>query len=411
MQNAKCKMLASAIAGQWIFGIILALLGQLFGIPAATEHLHLDLPAQARLLLTLFTGQLLFTAAVGRIVDRIGSTRVLGTGSLLMSAAVFLLALAPGFGQAAVAALIMSLGGACVNAAANTLVSTVYGNLRGPMLNVLGVFGAAGAVSVPLAFSGATTYPHVRGRLIALAAACGSIGVLQLLQPAPQSDVPGQPAPGVSRAVPRDPWLLALVVVLVIDFGAEAVMAGWIAPYTLAAVPLASPTTMLGFYWGALASGRMLMPLVLARTTKLVLLATAASVAALGLLAISAVRTPLSLALCVAVTGLTLSPMAPTTLSVAGTVTSDTRAPSSAFCWRSASSVPSSCRGRSLALPARRVFARACSSRVRPPSSWRRCSGASQREVSGHERTRSGGQTDDRGRRVVRSRRHPHRYD
>jgi hypothetical protein len=59
MQNAKCKMLASAIAGQWIFGIILALLGQLFGIPAATEHLHLDLPAQARLLLTLFTGQLL----------------------------------------------------------------------------------------------------------------------------------------------------------------------------------------------------------------------------------------------------------------------------------------------------------------------------------------------------------------
>jgi nitrate/nitrite transporter NarK len=317
-KNEKCKMMASAIAGQWIFGIILALLGQLFGIPAATEHLHLDLPAQARLLLTLFTGQLLFTAAVGRIVDRIGSTRVLGTGSLLMSAAVFLLALAPGFGQAAVAVLIMSLGGACVNAAANTLVSTVYGNLRGPMLNVLGVFGAAGAVSVPLAFSGASTYPHVRGRLIALAAACASIGVLQLLQPAPQSDVPGQPARGVSRAVPRDPWLLALVVVLVIDFGAEAVMAGWIAPYTLAAVPLASPTTMLGCYWGALASGRMLMPLVLARTTKLVLLATAASVAALGLLAISAVRTPLSLALWVAVTGLTLSPMAPTTLSVAG---------------------------------------------------------------------------------------------
>ena len=317
-QASRARVMASAIAGQWIFGIILALLGQLFGIPAATEHLHLDLPAQARLLLALFTGQLLFTAAAGRMADRIGSTRVLGAGSLLMSTAVLLLALAPGFGQAAIAALIMSLGGACVNAAANTLVSTVYGNMRGPMLNVLGVFGAAGAVSVPLAFSGASTYLHVRGRLIALAAACASIGVIQLLQPAPQSDVRGQPARGVSCGALRDPWLLALVVVLVIDFGAEAVMAGWIAPYALAAVPLASPTTMLGFYWGALASGRMLMPLALARMTKLVLLATAASVAALGLLAISAARTPLSLALWVAVTGLALSPIAPTTLSVAG---------------------------------------------------------------------------------------------
>ena len=310
--------MASAMAGQWIFGIILALLGQLFGIPAATEHLHLDLSAQARLLLTLFTGQLLFTAGVGRIVDRIGSTRVLGAGSLLMSTAVFLLAFAAGFRRAGLGTLVMSLGGACVNAAANTLVSTVYGARRGPMLNVLGVFGAAGAVSVPLTFSGVTTYDQVHGRLIALAAACGSIGVLQLLQRAPHTEVPVKPARGVSRAALRDPWVLALAVVLVIDFGSEAVMAGWIGPYTLAAVPSASPTTMLGLYWGALASGRMLMPLVLARMTKLVLLASAASVATLGLLAISAARTPLALGLCVAVTGLTLSPMAPTTLSVAG---------------------------------------------------------------------------------------------
>jgi MFS family permease len=315
---SQARLMAAAIAGQWIFGIILALLGQLFGIPAATEHLHLDLPAQARLLLTLFTGQLLFTAGVGRMADRLGSTRVLGTGSLLMSAAVFLLAFAPGFRHAALGAFVMSLGGACVNAAANTLVSTVYGNRRGPMLNVLGVFGAAGAVSVPLAFSGVSTYQQVRGRLIALAAACGSIGVLQLLQRAPHSDGPVQPARGVSRAALRDPFVLALAVVLVIDFGTEAVMAGWIGPYTLAAVPSASPTTMLGLYWGALASGRMLMPLILARMTKLVLLATAATVAALGLLAISAARTPLILALWVAATGLALSPMAPTTLSVAG---------------------------------------------------------------------------------------------
>ena len=86
---------------------------------------------------------------------------MLAAGSLLMAAAVFLLASAGGFRQAMIAALLMSLGGAGVNAAANTLVSTVYGDRRGPMLNVLGVFGAAGAVSVPLAVQ---RRHHVRSR-------------------------------------------------------------------------------------------------------------------------------------------------------------------------------------------------------------------------------------------------------
>jgi len=99
--------MASAVLGQWIFGVILALLGQLFGIPAATRHAALDLDAQARLLLTLFTGQLLFTAGAGRIVDRLGSTRVLAAGSLVMAAAVVLLAYADGFRQALIAAVLM----------------------------------------------------------------------------------------------------------------------------------------------------------------------------------------------------------------------------------------------------------------------------------------------------------------
>ena len=94
---------------------------------------------------------------------------MLAAGSLLMAAALFLLAFAGDFAQAMFAAVLMSLGGAAVNAAANTLVSHLYGERRGPMLNVLGVFGAAGSVSVPLAFSGVTTYEQARTRLLVLA--------------------------------------------------------------------------------------------------------------------------------------------------------------------------------------------------------------------------------------------------
>jgi MFS transporter, FHS family, glucose/mannose:H+ symporter len=318
LSESRTRLMASAVAGQWVFGIILALFGQLFGIPVATAHAGLDLDAQARLLLTLFTGQLLFTAITGRAVDRLGSTRVLGAGSLVMGAAVFLLASAAGFRQAMIAALLMSLGGAAVNAAANTLVSTLYGARRGPMLNVLGVFGAAGAVSVPLVFSGVITYAQVRTRLLLLGGACALAGVLHLLQSRPAAAGMTAAPKGTTRAALKDPWVLALAVVLIIDFGNEAVMAGWIAPYTLAAVPPASPTAMVGLYWGALVAGRVMTPFVLARISKLVLLGLASFAAAAGFAAISTARTPVTLALAVLLTGLAIAPMAPTTLSVAG---------------------------------------------------------------------------------------------
>jgi fucose permease len=109
-----------------------------------------------------------------------------------------------------------------------------------------------------------------------------------------------------------------LTVVLVIDFGNEAVLAGWIAPYTLAVMPGASATVMVGLYWGGLAAGRVAMPLVLARISKLVLLGLASTTTALGFAAVSVAPTPLLLALFVLGTGLALSPVAPTTLSVAG---------------------------------------------------------------------------------------------
>ncbi len=315
---SRSRLMASAVAGQWIFGIILALLGQLFGIPAATAHAGLDLDAQARLLLTLFTGQLLFTAIAGRVVDRLGSTRVLAAGSLVMAAAVFLLASAAGFRQAMIAALLMSLGGAAVNAAANTLVSLLYGARRGPMLNVLGVFGAVGAVSVPLLFSGVTTYAQVYTRLLLLAGSCAVAGVLHLLQPRPAAAGAIAPPKGTTRAALRDPWLLALSGVLIIDFGNEAVMAGWIAPYTLAAVPHASATVMVGLYWGALAAGRLVTPLVLAHVSKLVLMGIASFAATAGFAAISTARTASTLGLAVLLVGLAIAPIAPTTLSVAG---------------------------------------------------------------------------------------------
>ena len=109
-----------------------------------------------------------------------------------------------------------------------------------------------------------------------------------------------------------------MILLLILDFGNEAVMAGWIAPYTLAAVPRASATMMVGLYWGALAVGRMLMPFVLARMSKLCCSDSRRRSPRRASLPSASQRTPLTLGIVVLLTGLAISPMAPTALSVAG---------------------------------------------------------------------------------------------
>ena len=238
-----------------------------------------------------------------------------------------------------IATLLMSLGGAAVNAAANTLVSTLYGDRRGPMLNVLGVFGAAGSVSVPLVFSGVTTYAQVHTRLLLLGGACGLAGVLHLLQPRPtRAGVIAAPR-GTTRAALKDPWVVALTLLLIIDFGNEAVMAGWIAPYTLAEVPdgvchadggavLGRPRR--GSCPDAVRAGAHLE----ARAPRDCFVGRHGGVCGDQHGADTRSRS----ALAVLLTGLAIAPMAPTTLSVAGDRYPRNTGRCSACCCRSGSS-------------------------------------------------------------------------
>src|SRR4029453_18615031 len=59
------RLFAPATAGQFIFGIVLALPGTLFGTPAWTTAVGCDVAAQANLLVVFFTGPLTCTAAAG----------------------------------------------------------------------------------------------------------------------------------------------------------------------------------------------------------------------------------------------------------------------------------------------------------------------------------------------------------
>jgi fucose permease len=306
------------MAGQFLFGITLALFGTLFGIPAFTKALGLELGMQANLLVALYAGQMLFTAVAGRLVDRFGALRLLATGAGLLSASLALTGMAGSAAPALVAASVMSLGGAAMNAGSNVLVSDTYGDERGPMLNIVALFGALGAISVPFAFAGVDTIGEARTRLLALAAFGLLTGIGHLAQRQPAVASHERDARPSTRAILADGWIVALIVLLAIDFGLESIAAGWFSTYTLATFPGGPGTMMVGIYWTALMVGRLLGPALHARMPKLPILATAGLVVSLAFAGVSAAPSVPLLGVVVALAGLALGPIGPTVLSVAG---------------------------------------------------------------------------------------------
>lgn len=311
------RLFLLAVAGQFLFGIVLALPGTLFGLPAWTAALGFDIAAQARLLVVFFAGQFVFTALAGSLVDRVGCQRVLSLGSLLMAIAFVRLAGATAASAAMGPAILLAAGGASINAASNTLVSVTYGERRGSMLALMATFGASGSLVAPLLVRGGLGVDGVAVRLWALALVALVIAALPLLVQAAHERSSGHSLFGAFRLLRERP-LVGLIALLALEFGDEAVMAGWTAAFTIAVFPGASGGLMVGLYWGGLCLSRLCAPFVLARVAKLVVVLVASTTAGVAIIAMASAQSTAVLAAAVFVAGVAVGPLAPTIVSVAG---------------------------------------------------------------------------------------------
>ena len=311
------RLFILAVTGQFLFGIVLALPGTLFGLPRWTMPLGFDVPTQAQLLVVFFTGQFLFTALAGSLVDRIGCQRVLALGAGLIALALGWLALSTSAAGAMPPALLLAAGGASINASSNTLVSVTYGERRGSMLSLMATFGAAGALTAPVVFLGSPTLEQVTARIGALAIFAMVVATLPLLV-APTAAAPGGQSLLASLRLLRERPLLGLIALLALEFGDEAVLAGWTAAFAIAVFPTTTGAIFVGAYWAGLCAGRLLAPLLLARAAKLVVVLGASTTTAIAVCAMALAPTPLALGITVFVAGLAVGPMAPTIVSVAG---------------------------------------------------------------------------------------------
>ena len=304
----------------FVFGMVIAMLGTLFGLPEMRARLAIDLAQQGQVFSVLFIGLLVATVLAGPMIDRFGSKPVLVSASALVTVALAAFTLARGFGAAAGAALLLGFGGGWLNIAGNALVSDVYPEDRGRMLNLVGSFFGVGALFVPLLVSVAFERLTVAGAL----AACALVAGAATLVAAPLRFPPAREARTFSfadfLATARYPGVVVLAVLLFFQSGNEATLSGWTSTYigSVGWSPRVATVILLG-YWVMAVVGRALSSRAQAWLGKPGLVLAAGLVAAAGCLALLAGAGSLAMLAAAAwVTSLALSAVFPTTLAIAG---------------------------------------------------------------------------------------------
>jgi MFS family permease len=253
------RLFAAACAGLFFFGTIVALLGTLFGLPGMRERLGIDLAQQGNLFSMLFVGMLIATAVAGPAIDRFGHQATLTSASLLAAMGLTGLSLSGSFWAAALSIAVVGLGGGGLNTGTNAVVSELYPEDRGRMLNLLGMFFGAGALFVPLVkvlVFGALSIGGLIGVMVALGTTCTFVYGVARFPPARVAS--GVPLSELVRAATY-PGVVLFALLLLVQTGNESTLSGWITTYIgYMGWPARVATGVLAGYWAAAIAGRAL---------------------------------------------------------------------------------------------------------------------------------------------------------
>ncbi|HKF03992.1 MAG TPA: MFS transporter [Candidatus Sulfotelmatobacter sp.] len=319
-QTVRPRLLfVSACAGILVFGIVLAILGTVFGLPAMRSRLQVSLAQQGTIILLLYLGIFIGSLLVGPLIDHLGHKANLLSSSLIVASAMVLFAGAHSVTTASIAAILLGVGGGGLNTCTNVLVSDLYTEQRGPMLNLLGIFFGVGAMSIPLmaaSIEGRFTIPQLFLFSAVLALGCTAWYAL-ISFPPPQTKQAFSWRELV--VVAKYQGVLLLAFILFCESGNEACIAGWTSTYV--GVIGHSPrvaTLILAAYWGALMLSRMLAARVLRGIAKSQLVLSVALLSLGGTAVLISARSLILLFTGTALIGLSYGPIFPTTLAIAG---------------------------------------------------------------------------------------------
>ena len=313
------RLQASAWAGIFVFGIVMAILGAI--LPSLFERIGFGAGAAGNLFLTMNFAMLATTVFFGPLVDRFGFKSVLAVSALLVAGAFLLLARGTGYGAVLAAALDIGLGGGGLDGGKKARKNKDHeGEKRGAALNVLGIFFGFGALTVPFLI-GTLRETLGLGRILGLAAALGLVPavVYAVLRFPKAKQAQGFPIKAAA-AIAREPLLWLTAFILFFQSGNEFAVGGWISTYLERAfgfAPAAAALVLAG-YWAAVMAGRLLSSRLVRRVgnERLILASAGLALAAAALMAF-APSGPAAAAGAVLI-GLGFAAIYPTTLAIVG---------------------------------------------------------------------------------------------
>lgn len=309
----------SACAGMLVFGIVVAILGTVFGMPEMRVRLHASLAQQGDMFFLLYLGIFISSLAVGPLIDHIGNKYNLVASSVLVMIAMVWFALAGSVASASAAAILLGFGGGGLNTCANVLVSDLYVEKRGAMLNLLGVFFGVGAMCIPLLAASIEGRFSISELFLMCASLSGTCTVAYALVSFPPPRATHAFSWRGTLRVAKYPGLLLLAFILFFEAGNEACIGGWVSTYgNGAGFSPRVATLVLAGYWAALMLVRMVAGTVLRVIGKAQLVLICAVLSLAGCAILLSAHSLVTLSAGAVLIGASFAPIFPTTLAIAG---------------------------------------------------------------------------------------------
>jgi fucose permease len=311
-------LFVQAAGDMYLFGTALALLGAVL-LPLS-HRFQLDPAHSGNLFLTMDAGVLLACLSGGLLLDRIGIRPVLLTALLLLGGGLWGLAIAPSIQIATVCVFTIGMAGGGINTSVNTLISRAFESNRKSALNGLAIFFGCGAIVLSSLIGTLrdawTTCLQVIAVLAWIWAAIAWLGKFPF--PA-ASENRGFSSREILRML-RDPFLIAMAVLILCQMGNEVTIGGWITTFLsreLGASTRAA-TLVLSGYWCAIVLGRLISATLLRWTQASYLVAACGLGATIATFVLLTSGTFISGAVAAFFLGLCYSTILPTTLAMVG---------------------------------------------------------------------------------------------
>jgi fucose permease len=318
------RLVHSAWAGIFVFGIVMAILGAI--LPSLFERIQFSKSEAGNLFFYMNLAMLVISMFFGPVVDRFGYKLFLMTCSLLVAASFLLFTLAASYAMLVAAVLLLGFGGGGLNGGANALTSDLNPERRSAALNLLGIFFGFGALLIPFLI-GTLLGSLGLVTILVIAVILGLIpfAFFLLLRFPAAKHAQGFPLRHAAKVIGH-PLLWLCGFLLFFQSGNEFTVGGWISTYLNENFRLSpmSASLVLAGYWGAMMTGRLIVSRKLVRIWKNETLILSSAVLALaGTSVVAAAPSGILASVGAVLTGLGFAAIFPTTLAIAGEAFSD----------------------------------------------------------------------------------------